>query len=67
LDDAIMRAVDYRMPGGLGWDELSALLRVLTGSGAVVGMNIGIFNPRLDASGSVARRFAACLVAGMMP
>lgn len=26
-----------------------------------------IFNPRLDTSGSVARRFAACLVAGMMP
>jgi len=67
LDDAIMPAVDYRMPGGLGWDELSALLRVLTGSGAVVGMNIGIFNPRLDASGSVARRFAACLVEGIMP
>lgn len=67
LDDAIMPAVDYRMPGGLGWDELSALLRVLTGSGAVVGINIGIFNPRLDGDGSVGRRFAACLVAGLMP
>ncbi|MGQ0569687.1 MAG: arginase family protein [Armatimonadota bacterium] len=67
LDDAIMPAVDYRMPGGLGWDELSDLLRVLTVSGAVVGINIGIFNPRLDADGSVARRFAACLVAGLMP
>jgi arginase len=67
LDDAIMPAVDYRMPGGLGWDELSALLRVLTRSGAVVGMNIGIFNPSLDGSGSIARRFAECLVAGMMP
>jgi len=67
LDDAIMPAVDYRMPGGLGWDELSALLRVLTGSGAMVGINIGIFNPRLDADGSVARRLAACLVAGLMP
>jgi arginase len=66
LDDAIMPAVDYRMPGGLGWDELSALLRVLMESGRVVGLNIGILNPRLDAGGSVARRFAACLVAGMM-
>jgi arginase len=67
LDDAIMPAVDYRMPGGLGWDELSTLLRVLMKSGAVAGINIGIFNPRLDACGSVARSFAACLAAGLMP
>jgi len=26
LDDAIMPAVDYRMPGGLSWDELSSAL-----------------------------------------
>jgi arginase len=55
------------MPGGLGWDELSVLLRALIGSGAVVGMNIGIFNPRLDTDGSVARRFVECLVAGLRP
>lgn len=67
LDDAIMPAVDYRMPGGLGWDELSGLLQVLMESGTVVGVNIGIFNPRLDADGSVARRFVACLVAGLLP
>lgn len=67
LNDAIMPAVDYRMPGGLGWDELSVLLRALIGSGAVVGMNIGIFNPRLDTDGSVARRFVECLVAGLRP
>ncbi|HXU29990.1 MAG TPA: arginase family protein [Thermoanaerobaculia bacterium] len=67
LDDAIFPAVDYRMPGGLGWDELSTLLRILTESGKVVGINIGIFNPRLDPSGSLARRFTECLVAGLMP
>ncbi|HEV7667791.1 MAG TPA: arginase family protein [Thermoanaerobaculia bacterium] len=67
LDDAIMPAVDYRMPDGLGWDELSTLLQVLTESGKVVGINIGIFNPRLDESGSLARRFTECLVAGLMP
>ncbi len=66
LDDAIMPAVDYRAPGGLGWSELSSLLRMLMESGAVVGINIGIFNPRLDASGSVARRFTECLVSGMV-
>jgi arginase len=67
LDDAIMPAVDYRMPGGLNWNELSALLRLLMGTGAVVGLNVGIFNPKLDADGSVARRFSSCLVEGLMP
>ena len=28
LDDAIMPAVDYRMPGGLRWEELSSVLRI---------------------------------------
>ena len=67
LDDAIMPAVDYRIPGGLGWDELSTLLRALMRSGTVVGVNVGIFNPRLDADGAVARRFVECLVAGLLP
>jgi len=65
LDDAIMPAVDYRLAGGLGWDELSAVLHILTASGGAVGINIGIFNPRLDADGSIARRFAACLIKGL--
>jgi arginase len=27
LDDAVMPAVDYRLPGGMSWDELSVVLR----------------------------------------
>lgn len=65
LDDAIMPAVDYRLAGGLSWDELSLALRVLMASRQAVGINIGIFNPRLDPDGSIAERFAACLVAGL--
>jgi arginase len=65
LDDEIMPAVDYRLEGGLGWDELSTLLRRLIESGQAVGMNIGIFNPRLDGDGSIARQLARCLVAGL--
>lgn len=65
LDDAVMPAVDYRMPGGLEWNELSTVLRVVMRSGAAVGINIGIFNPRLDPTGEAARRFAACLAAGL--
>jgi len=65
LSDEIMPAVDYRLAGGLAWDELSALLQVLISSGQAVGMNIGIFNPRLDRDGSLARQFVKALVAGL--
>jgi arginase len=65
LDDAVMPAVDYRLPGGLSWDELSATLRVLMTTGQAVGVNIGIFNPALDADGSIARGLVSCLVAGL--
>ena len=66
LDDTIMPAVDYRLPGGLKWDELSATLRILMATGRAVGMNVGIFNPVLDQDGSIARDLVSCLVAGLM-
>lgn len=55
LDDAIMPAVDFRVPGGLSWDELGSVLRVLLGSERAVGMELTIYNPRLDESGSAGR------------
>lgn len=67
LNDAIMPAVDYRLPGGLSWDELSLALKVLMASGQAVRINIGIFNPSLDADGSIARRFATSIIAGLSP
>jgi arginase len=65
LDDAVMPAVDYRLPDGFSWDELSTTLRVLMATGRAVGLNIGIFNPALDADGSIARRLVRCLAAGL--
>ncbi|WP_395022520.1 arginase family protein [Dongia sp.] len=65
LDDAIMPAVDYRMPGGLQWDELTTILRTALASGKALGMDITIFNPKLDSDGSIARRFAAALGEGL--
>jgi arginase len=65
LDDAVMPAVDYRMPGGLSWDELSVTLRVLMATGQAVGVNVGIFNPALDEDGSIARGLVSCLLAGL--
>jgi arginase len=61
-----MPAVDYRLPGGLSWDELSVVLRVLMATGQAVGVNVGIFNPALDKDGSIARGLVSCLVAGLL-
>jgi arginase len=65
LDDRIMPAVDYRLPGGLSWEELSATLRAVMETGKVVGLNVGIFNPALDPDGTIAQRLVECLVEGL--
>jgi arginase len=65
LDDAVMPAVDYRMPGGLHWDELSIVLQRAIGSGRARGIDITIFNPRLDETGAIARAFVDALAKGL--
>jgi arginase len=67
LDDSIMAAVDYRLPGGLSSDELSFVLRAASTSPHAVGMEITIFNPTLDPDGATARRLVDALVAGLIP
>ena len=63
LDDAIMPAVDFRVPGGLSWDELGAALRIALASGKAVGLEITIYNPRLDEDGSAGRGLADVVAA----
>ena len=64
LNDAIMPAVDYRMPDGLSFDELSKTLSTLLASQKAVGMSVAIFNPILDKYGTIARAFVNSLVKG---
>lgn len=64
LDDEIMPAVDYRMPGGLSFEDLSNILNILLSSGKAAGMDIGIFNPRLDPDGEAASKLAASISNG---
>ena len=52
LDDAIMPAVDYRLPDGLSWSELTRTLRVALRSGRAVGLELTIYNPTLDPDGA---------------
>ncbi|MFJ3444380.1 arginase family protein [Streptomyces sp. NPDC086081] len=62
LDDAVMPAVDYRLPDGLSWQELETVLgTALAGDGAA-GLTVTIFNPRLDPGGTFARRLTGCLL-----
>ena len=65
LDDAIMPAVDYRLPDGLSWDELSDVLRAAVASPRAVGLELTIFNPTLDPDGRIARGLVDALVAGL--
>ncbi len=57
-----MPAVDYRLPGGLSWRELESVLRTALSGGGAVGLDVAIFNPRLDPDGAIAQRLSDCLV-----
>lgn len=65
LDNTIMPAVDYRLPGGLQWDELSAVLKAVMASDQPAGITITIFNPMLDPDGSIASKFTRTIIAGL--
>jgi arginase len=66
LNNKDMPAVDYRLPaGGLAYDDVSQLLQILVRSGKAVGMDITIFNPKLDSDGSIAYRLVSSLVDGL--
>jgi arginase len=55
LDDDIMPAVDYRLSGGLSWDEMIVVLQTALASGRAVGMEVTIYNPALDSDGAAGR------------
>jgi arginase len=65
LDDAVMPAVDYRLPGGLSWNELETVIRVAIESGDALGLEVTIFNPALDTDGAIARALVARLVSAL--
>jgi arginase len=64
LDSALLPAVDSPAPGGLTFEELSALLRTLL-EGPVVGLQITVFDPDLDPDGTQANALTDCLVTGL--
>jgi arginase len=67
LDDAVMPAVDYRLEGGLGWDELETVIAAAVDTGRAIGVEVTIFNPALDTDGTITRVLVARLVNALSP
>ena len=67
LDDAVMPAVDYRLPGGLAWEELAFVLHTAIASDRVAGVEITIYNPALDHDGSAGRRLVDVVASSLTP
>lgn len=67
LDDALMPAVDYRLPDGLSFEDLETILRAALRSGRARGMTVAIFNPDLDRSGRIARSVVESLGRALAP
>lgn len=65
LDDAVMPAVDFRLPGGLAPEELEMVLRKALDSGHAVGLEVTIYNPALDQGGQAGRLLADLLVSAL--
>jgi arginase len=61
LDDAVMPAVDYRQPGGLTPSEVNTVIGIALASPRAAGMEITIYNPRLDPDGKVLQAFVELL------
>jgi arginase len=56
LDEAVFPATDYLQPGGLGWDELAALLAPLAASESLIGASLACYNPDKDPGLACGRR-----------
>ena len=61
LSPAVMPAVDDLLPGGLSWEELTALLRPLVHCDALLGIDLTIYNPSRDPERRLAPRIVRLL------
>jgi arginase len=65
LDDRVMPAVDYRLPDGFSWSDITSTLRMALTSGRAVGLEVTIYNPALDEDGRAGRELTNVLVAAL--
>lgn len=67
IDDAVLSAVDYRLPGGLSAGEVVSLIRRATATGALIGMDVTILNPTLDWDGRETKLMVDLISAALKP
>ncbi len=63
LDEREMPATDYLMPGGLHWDDLTALMAPLCAVPSLAGLSVGCVNPEKDPGGLYVERTCTLLEA----
>jgi len=61
LSDEINPAVDYRLPGGLFFEQVTQIIQQLMAADNMIGMSVTCFNPKLDADGSIAKGINDCI------
>jgi len=61
IDDEQNPAVDYRLPGGLSFEQCETILKNLIQNFPTIGMSVTIFNPNLDDDSRVAKRIVALI------
>lgn len=62
LSDDINPAVDYRLPGGLSFEQAATIMHRLLHKNEIAGMSVTCFNPTLDEDGSIAQGITDCIV-----
>ena len=65
LDDGVMPAVDFLIPGGLQPEELETVLTMALDSGRAVGLEVTIYNAALDTDGRAGKLLADILVSAL--
>ena len=61
LNDDINPAVDYRIPGGLQFEEAEYFVSNFLQKVNIIGMSVTIYNASLDKTGSIAAKITASL------
>ena len=61
INDELNPAVDYRLPGGLSFEQCQTILTALIQKYPTVGMSVTIFNPNLDTNDRVARQIVTLI------
>ena len=61
LDREVFPATDYLLPGGLDWDQASAVLAAILPSPRLIGASLGCYNPEKDSGDACGRALVSAL------